>query len=170
MNKKLSIYELAERLGYEVWEKDDLKRIYVNEGYNTRKMSTTTFIWQDENGEFKVSCYIDCPSQHWNWIKSQKGKMVSNVNEMIRHAIADTFYMPVRKTDGMVFDKGIITSREKFLLYPDVYLNEEDAIKDLQEHDEVPEGYDIIAISREDAEEESGSAQHKEKNDIPFNN
>ena len=53
---------------------------------------------------------------------------------------------------------------------PDVYLNEEDAIKDLQEHDEVPEGYDIIAISREDAEEESGSAQHKEKNDIPFNN
>ena len=44
MSKKLSIYELAERLGYKVWEKGNLKRIYVNAGYNTKKMSTNTFI------------------------------------------------------------------------------------------------------------------------------
>lgn len=150
MNKKHNIYELAERLGYKVWEKNGLKRIYVNEGYNTRKMSTTTFIWLDEGGEFKVSCHIDCPSQSWNWIKSQKEKVVSYVEKKICYALADTFYLPVRKADGMVFDKGLMTSREKFMLHPEVYLSEEDAIKDLKEYDEILEEYEIIPICRED--------------------
>lgn len=55
MNKKHNIYELAERLGRKVWETNGLKRIYINDGYNTEKMSTTTFIWQDESGEFNPS-------------------------------------------------------------------------------------------------------------------
>ena len=163
MNKKHNIYELAERLGRKVWEKNGLKRIYINDGYNTEKMSTTTFIWQDESGEFKVNCYIECPSQPWNWINSQKEIVISNVEEEIRHALVDFFYMPVRKIDGMVFDNGIMESREEFILYPDVYLSEDNVIKDLKKYSENPEEYEIVAISRKDAEKESEKAWYKRK-------
>jgi len=160
MNKKHNIYELAEKLGCKVWEKNGLKRIYVNEGYNTRKMSTTTFVWQNESGEFKVSCHIICPSQPWNWIQSQKEMVISHVEEKIGRALADTFYFPVRKADGMVFDNGLMKSRDEFMLSPGVYLSVEGAIKDLEEHDEVPEEYEIIPISREDVQNESEGAWH----------
>lgn len=165
MNKKHNIYELAERLGRKVWEKNGLKRIYINDGYNTEKMSTTTFIWQDESGEFKVNCYIECPSQPWNWIKSQKEIVISNVEEEVRHALVDFFYMPVRKIDGMVFDNGIMESREEFILYPDVYLSEDNVIKELKKYSENPEEYEIVAISRKDAEKESEKAWYKRKQD-----
>lgn len=68
----VTIYELAERLGKRVWESGIIKRIYINDvGYNTRKTSTVVFIWQDGD-TFKVSCYIECPSQSYTWINSQK--------------------------------------------------------------------------------------------------
>jgi hypothetical protein len=166
MKREYSIYELAERLGNKVWEKDNLKRIYVNIGYNTRKMSTVTFIWQDENGEFRVSCHIECPSQPWNWIKSQKEDVVRKVEDKIHRALADTYYIPVRKVDGMVFDYGCISSREKFMLYPDRYISKEDAIKDMENCYEYgdPEEYEIIEISREDAENESERAWQNYRN------
>lgn len=67
-----TIYELAERLGKRVWESDNIRRIYMDDaGYNTRKTSTDVFIWQDGD-TFKVSCYIECPSQSYTWIISQK--------------------------------------------------------------------------------------------------
>ena len=166
MSKKLSIYELAERLGYKVWEKGNLKRIYVNAGYNTRKMSTNTFIWQDENGDFKVSCHIECPSQPWNWIISQKEKVVRDVEHDICHALAETYYLPVRKEDGKLFDEGDIKTREEFMFYPDTYLSKEDVIRDLESNNEDPMMYEIVAISRKDAEKESEEAWHiKRKQD-----
>lgn len=166
MSKKHSIYELAERLNCKVWEKDNLRRIYISAGYNTRKMRTTTFIWQDENGEFRVSCYIDCPSQPWNWIKSQQEEVVRKVEDKIRYALADTYYIPVRKVDGMVFDYGSISSRERFMLYPDRYISKEDAIKDMDNYYESgnPEEYEFIAVSREDAEKESEIAWQNYRN------
>jgi hypothetical protein len=167
MSKKLSLYELAERLGYKVWEKDDLKRIYVNEGYNTQKTSTTTFIWQDENDEFKVNCYIECPSQPWNWIRSQKEKVLERVEDIIRQALAETYYLAVRKDDGKLFDEGFIITREEFMLTPGTYLSKEDVIKDLESNNEDPAKYDIIAISREDAEKERNEAWHNGKRLAP---
>ena len=143
--------------------KNGLKRIYINDEYNTEKISTTTFIWHDESGEFKVNCYIECPSQPWNWIKSQKEIVISNVEEEVRHALVDFFYMPVRNIDGMVFDNGIMESREEFILYPDVYLSEDNVIKDLKKYSENPEEYEIVAISRKDAEKESEKAWYKRK-------
>ena len=83
-----NIYELAEKLNAKVWEKGDMKRIYLNdEGYNTKKMSTKTFIWQDETGDFKVSVRIECPSQPWNWIKSQEQEVREWVLKRIDRAI-----------------------------------------------------------------------------------
>ena len=77
--------------------------------------------------------------------------MISNVEEEVRHALVDFFYMPVRKIDGMVFDNGIMESREEFILYPNVYLSEDNVIKDLKKYSENPEEYEIVAISRKDA-------------------
>jgi hypothetical protein len=62
----ISIEQLTEKIGGKLWVKDDLKRIYLNEaGWNTKKMSTKTFVFQDESGAFKVSCHVECPSQPW---------------------------------------------------------------------------------------------------------
>ena len=91
--------------------------------------------------------------------------MISNVEEEVRHALVDFFYIPVRKIDGMVFDNGIMESREEFILYPDVYLSEDNVIKDLKKYSENPEEYEIVAISRKDAEKESEKAWYKRKQD-----
>lgn len=74
--KNVTIEQLAEKMGKTVWSKGDLKRIYLNDaGYNTKKMSTKSFIFQDESGEFCVSVRIECPSQPWAWIKSQQDEV-----------------------------------------------------------------------------------------------
>jgi hypothetical protein len=159
MKTTTNIYKLAEKLNAKVWEKGDMKRIYLNdEGYNTKKMSSKTFIWQDEDGEFKVSCRIDCPSQGWNWIKSQQEEVIEHVERKIREALADTYYMPVHKESGKAFDEGCMVTREEFMLHPDTYLSEEDAIKSIKDNEENVDDFDIVAISREDAEKESEEA------------
>jgi hypothetical protein len=98
---KATIEQLAEKLGKTVWVKGDLKRIYLNDaGYNTKKMSTKTFIWQDENGEFKVSCRIDCPSQHPSWIDSQEQEVKDGIYTEIDNALAEletTIEEPVKE-------------------------------------------------------------------------
>ena len=133
-----------------------MKRIYLNdEGYNTKKMSTKAYIWQNENGEFKVSVYIECYSQSINWIKSQEEEVRKSIEKKIEKAIADTYYIPTRKADGKVFDEGTIEDRDEFMLYPDVYLTAEAAIESLKSEDENVEDYDIVAINREEAEAES---------------
>jgi hypothetical protein len=51
-------------------------------------MRTKTFVWQDGNGEFIVSCKIDCPSQPYQWIQSQEEEVKENVYEKIDEIIA----------------------------------------------------------------------------------
>jgi len=85
--KNLTIEQLAEALKGKLWVKGDLKRIYLDKGYNTKKMSTKTYVYQREDGTFGVSCYIDCPSQPWNWIKSQQDEIIERVEESIEAAI-----------------------------------------------------------------------------------
>ena len=70
--KNVTIEQLSERFNQTLWVKGDLKRIYLNdEGYNTKKMSTKTFIFE-KDGEFIVSCRIECPSQPYQWVQSQE--------------------------------------------------------------------------------------------------
>jgi hypothetical protein len=82
-----TLEQLAAKLNGKIWQKENLKRVYLNAGYNTKKMSTKTYIFQDENGNFKASCYIDCPSQDYNWIKSQQQEVISSVEARIEQAI-----------------------------------------------------------------------------------
>jgi hypothetical protein len=64
-----------------------MKRIYVDAGWNTKKMSTKTYIYQREDGTFGVSCYIDCPSQPMAWIKSQQAEIITSLENRIDNII-----------------------------------------------------------------------------------
>lgn len=99
----LTLEQLAEKLNGNLWEKGNLKRVYLDRGYNTKKMSTTTFVWQDENGIFRVSCKVDCPSQGWNWIKSQEDKVKESVYEDIEQILSEEVFVIINK-DGDVCD------------------------------------------------------------------
>jgi hypothetical protein len=85
MTTQISLEQLAEKLNGKLWVKGDLKRVYLERGHNTKKMSTKTYVYEI-NGEFKVSCYIDCPSQPFEWIKSQQEQIISRVLESIEQA------------------------------------------------------------------------------------
>lgn len=93
----MTLQELAEKLKGNYWEKGNLKRIYLDRGYNTRKMSTKTFIWQNEEGRYLVSCKIDCPSQGGNWIDSQEQQVKDGVYEDIEKALSDKVFVITNK-------------------------------------------------------------------------
>jgi len=82
--KNITLEQLAEKLNGKFWTKGELKRVYIERGYNTKKMSTKTYV-HEVNGNFKVNVYIDCQSQGYNWIKSQQEQIIESVeNEIYR--------------------------------------------------------------------------------------
>jgi hypothetical protein len=83
----ITIEQLAQGLDGNLWTKGEMKRIYLERGYNTKKMTTKTYVFQREDGSFGVSCYIDCPSQHPTWIESQKKEVIEGVERSIKRAV-----------------------------------------------------------------------------------
>lgn len=82
--KALTIEQLAEKLNGKLWIKGDLKRIYLERGYNTKKMSTKT--WVEQQGDsFVVKCFVECPSQPWQWCKSQQEEVIQSVENQIEN-------------------------------------------------------------------------------------
>lgn len=140
----LTIEQLAEKLGGKLWEKGDLKRIYLDRGYNTKKMSTKTYVYQREDGTFGVSCYIDCPSQDFNWIKSQQNEVIEGVTEDINEAFSDTVYVMVDEAAKIVNYKG----EEVTLNLSDSYLIEAKAKQSIGDH----KWTSYISIPREEFE------------------
>ena len=121
-NKTITIEQLAEKLGKSVWSKGDLKRIYLNDvGYNTKKMSTKAFIFQDENKDFKVSCYIDCPSQPYQWIKSQEEEVKEGIYNDIKKVIWEienperTWEEREAEIQSEIEKKELISAQNEFL-------------------------------------------------------
>ena len=55
-------------------------------------MTTKTFVWQNESGEFVVSCRIECYSQPSEWINSQQEQVIENVEQDIKEALATEYY------------------------------------------------------------------------------
>jgi hypothetical protein len=90
MEGQISIEKLSDALGGKIWAKDNMKRIYINRGYNTKKMSTKTYVYQLDNGSFSVNCYINCQSQTFAWVKSQQQEIVNNVMQEIKAIINPT--------------------------------------------------------------------------------
>lgn len=88
MKTTMTIEQLAEKLKASIWEKGNLKRIYLNDaGWNTKKMRTTTYIFKNEEDEFVVVCKIECPSQGWGWIKSQQEDVKESIYSKIESAV-----------------------------------------------------------------------------------
>jgi hypothetical protein len=87
--KTISIEVLAEKINGKIWQKENITRIYVNAGFNTKKMSTKAFIYQLEDGTYKVSCSIYCPSQPMSWVKSQEEKTIESISEEILEIIEE---------------------------------------------------------------------------------
>lgn len=86
----MTLDQLAEKIGGNLWVKGSLKRIYLDRGFTTRKMTTKTFIFQDEHGNFRVSCRVDCPYQPVQWEQSQEEQIKKSVYAEIEEILNDT--------------------------------------------------------------------------------
>jgi hypothetical protein len=89
MNTSLTLEQLSETIAGKLWIKGDMKRIYLDRGFNTKKMSTKAFIFEKE-GEFLVSCRIECPSQDYNWISSQEKQVRESILSEIEEILNPT--------------------------------------------------------------------------------
>lgn len=145
--KTLTLQQLSEKLHGKYWEKGEKKRVYLDRGHNTKKMSTTTYVYQREDGSFGVSCFIDCPSQPYQWIDSQKDEIIENVEEEIQKVFRDiefdaadelfvvynpsagegTYYS--RYNESKFNDLGDLYENE------DVFLSEKEAEQVIKSHD-----------------------------------
>ena len=150
--KSLTIEQLAEQLGGKLWIKGDMKRIYLDRGYNTKKMSTKTYVYQREDGTFGVSCYIDCPSQHPSWIESQKQEVIDGVESDIEEALADTYYLIIDdSTGGYINDNGKEVALNH-IYSSDRFLNQSAAEKYISK--ELGKGYSVKSLDRDEFEKE----------------
>lgn len=76
MKTNRTLQEIAEHFGTKVWKES---RVYLPQfGYKTKKMNTTVYLYIVD-GEIKVSVFIDCPSQPYAWINSQKKQVEDTV-------------------------------------------------------------------------------------------
>lgn len=89
MTTTITLEMLATALKGKLWEKGDMKRLYLDRGHNTKKMSTKTYLYQREDGSFGVSCYIECPSQPFAWIKSQQQEIIERIMDEIEEFKAE---------------------------------------------------------------------------------
>lgn len=87
MNTNITLETLAKELPGKLWEKDGIRRVYVDRGYNTKKMTTKTYVYQKEDGTFDVSVYITCASQPMAWIKKEQESVRTNLLEEIQAII-----------------------------------------------------------------------------------
>lgn len=87
---KITIEDLAVKLNGKMWVKEDLKRIYLDRGYNTKKMSTKTYVEQTTSGTFNVKCFVECSSQDYNWCKSQSNQVIERVENEIAEILNPT--------------------------------------------------------------------------------
>lgn len=89
MKKTLSLQYLQKHLGGKLWEKGTMSRIYLKEGYNTKKMRTNVYVYKNSTGDFAVYCDIECDSQHSNWIASQEKEIVDQLTEKIADIVSE---------------------------------------------------------------------------------
>ncbi len=126
--KNITLEQLASKINGKLWTKGDIQRVYVDYGYNTKKMTTKTYIYQNQDGTFGVSCYIDCPSQNFNWIKSQQEEVIASVLSDIDNLLSTTAYIMVDQDNKIVNQFG----KEITLNKCDIILTEKKAKRELE--------------------------------------
>lgn len=97
---KITIEDLAVKLNGKMWTKGDLKRIYLDRGYNTKKMSTKTYVEETSEGNFNVKCFVECPSQDYNWCKSQANQVIDSVDNQINEILVKNSLKVLEVTQG----------------------------------------------------------------------
>ena len=146
-----TIEQLAERLGGNLWIKEDKKRIYLDRGYNTKKMSTKTYVYQREDGTFGVSCFIECPSQSYQWIKSQQEEVIENVMADIEEALAETYYIIVDNSGNYIDSNGNVSALNS-IYSGDIFFLEKLAESFISK--ELGKGYSVKSFDRIDFEKQ----------------
>lgn len=101
---KITIEELAVKLNGKMWTKGDLKRIYLDRGYNTKKMSTKTYVEETSEGNFNVKCFVECPSQDYNWCASQAEMVIESVDKEIAEATVTEYYLVMNNETALFVD------------------------------------------------------------------
>ena len=147
MKATITLEQLSEKLKGKLWSKGDKKRIYLDEGYNTKKMKTSTYV-EIVGGEFLVKCFVECPSQDFAWCKSQANIVIENVEAKMRELLADTyFYVVNEKTNEVIDDCRTIKLITDLYVGGGLYLTEKSAERfiELEEID----GYKVSEISRD---------------------
>ena len=101
---KITIEDLSVKLNGKMWTKGDLKRIYLDRGYNTKKMSTKTYVEETASGNFDVKCFVECPSQDYNWCKSQANQVIESVDKEIAEATVTEYYLVINEDTAKFVD------------------------------------------------------------------
>jgi len=148
---KITIEDLAVKLNGEMWTKGDLKRIYLDRGYNTKKMSTKTYVEETSEGNFNVKCFVECPSQDYNWCKSQAEIVIENVDQEIAEAlVTEYFYVVNEETNQAIDDCQTVKPIADLYVGGGLYLREGFAKNFIKRED--IEGFKVMSISRSDYE------------------
>ena len=79
---------VEQKLGGKIWSKNGITRLYVNAGYNTKKMKTTLYIAEVAGG-IKISCVVECPTQNSTWIAAEEKAVINSVISDIEFYIAE---------------------------------------------------------------------------------
>ncbi len=160
--ENITIEILAEKLGGKLWIKEDKKRIYLDCGYNTKKMSTKTYVYQREDGTFGVSCYIDCPSQPYAWIQSQQSDVIEGVERRIEDVLADTVYLITDDSTGKVINDNCKECELNDLYSNYYFLSKSDAEKYISKN--LGNGYSAKEMNREEFNTEVERLNEVERN------
>jgi len=139
---KLTLQQIAEKLDANYWEAGNKKRVYLRKGYNTKKMTTKTYIYEKEDGTFGISVYIDCPSQDYNWIKSQKEKIEKEVEQELGLLVQEEVFV-IKSNDNYIDcigDEDTLEEAEKFI-------NEKFANEFIKEYD--LENVEILKVNNQ---------------------
>ena len=148
---KITIEDLAVKLNGKMWTKGDLKRIYLDRGYNTKKMSTKTYVEETSEGNFNVKCFVECPSQDYNWCKSQANQVIESVDKEIAEAtVTEYFYIVNEKTNEVIDDCQTVKPLVDLYVGGGLYMREGFAKNFIKRED--LEGFVIKSISRVDYE------------------
>lgn len=155
--KTLTIEQLSEKLNGKLWVKGDIKRIYLDCGYNTKKMSTKTYIFQRQDGTYGVSCIIDCPSQHDNWINREQNSIIERVEQNIEDAFSDTVYILINNKNQMLDHSGKVCTIDNCVNF----LSQSEAEKEIENCSYY---HNFIVMNRDEFQIEVEKAEETERN------
>lgn len=157
--------ELEEKIGGTYWEKGNLRRLYLDRGHNTKKMTTKTFIWEDENGALRISCKIECPSQPYEWVKSQQDQVKKGVMREIEDALASQYFFAKKKGTELYFEYGKLVEYKE-VVQGELYPSDERLIEEMENCGEEPEDYEIIVVTAEEVQNLCNQLESKSAFDL----